>query len=123
MRMQVRARGLVLGAALFCLAPAASAVTIDWVSIGNPGNAADNTGYGAVGYAYSIDKYEVTNAQYAEFLNVKAASDPLGLYNTSMGSGFGGITSTTRRARTRRRPVRRRPRRPTAPIATTPWET
>jgi hypothetical protein len=29
---------------------------------------------------------EVTNAQYAEFLNFKAASDPLSLYNTNMGS-------------------------------------
>ena len=28
-----------------------------------------------------IGTYEVTNAQYAEFLNAKAASDPLGLYN------------------------------------------
>jgi formylglycine-generating enzyme required for sulfatase activity len=36
----------------------------------------------------------VTNAQYAEFLNAKAATDPLALYNTSMGSGLGGITRT-----------------------------
>ena len=98
--MQVRAqtlagrmaRTLAIGAALFAIAPTASAVTIDWVSVGNPGNAADTTGYGAVGYAYQIDKYEVTNAQYAEFLNAKAASDPLALYSTSMGSGTGGIT-------------------------------
>src|SRR5262249_31364567 len=39
-------------------------------------------------------KYEVTNAQYVEFLNAKAKSDPLGLYNTNMGPDvqFGGIT-------------------------------
>ena len=45
-------------------------------------------------YDYWISKYEVTNAQYAEFLNAKAASDPLGLYNTNMGidATFGGIT-------------------------------
>ena len=42
--------------------------------------------YGAVSYDYRIGTNEVTNAQYAEFLNAKAASDPLGLYNTSMGS-------------------------------------
>ena len=50
-------------------------------------------------YAYYISKYEVTNAQYAEFLNAKAASDPLGLYNASMGSDatFGGITRERRR--------------------------
>ncbi len=72
----------------------ASAVTMDWTAVGNPGNAADSTGYGAVGYAYNIGTYEVTNAQYAEFLNAKAAADPLALYNTSMGSGFGGITQS-----------------------------
>jgi formylglycine-generating enzyme required for sulfatase activity len=70
----------------------ASAVTIDWTPVGSPGNPADTTGFGAVGYAYEIGKYEVTNAQYAEFLNAKAASDPLGLYNANMGSGTGGIT-------------------------------
>ena len=41
---------------------------------------------------YRISTTEVTNAQYAEFLNAKAATDPNALYNTSMGSGFGGIT-------------------------------
>ena len=35
-------------------------------------------------YSYSIGTYEVTNAQYAEFLNAKAQSDPLGLYNPAM---------------------------------------
>jgi formylglycine-generating enzyme required for sulfatase activity len=69
----------------------ASAVSIDWVSIGDPGNAADTTGYGSVAYTYQISNYEVTNAQYAEFLNAKAVADPLELYNTEMGSGYGGI--------------------------------
>ncbi len=63
----------------------AAAVTIDWVTVGGAGNAADTTGYGAVAYSYQISKYEVTNAQYAEFLNAKAAADPLELYNTNMG--------------------------------------
>ena len=36
---------------------------------------------------------EVTNAQYAAFLNVKAATDPRGLYNVAMGTEvWGGIT-------------------------------
>ena len=91
---------LPLAAAGLLLGPAASAVNIDWVYIGNPGNPADTASNcfgascGAVSYAYQISKYEVTNAQYADFLNAKAASDPLGLYNTSMGSDatFGGIT-------------------------------
>lgn len=78
--------------------PASAAVTFNWATVGNPGNAADagNTSepnaYGAVGYTYRISKYEVTNSQYAEFLNAKAASDPLTLYSTSMSSDArGGI--------------------------------
>ena len=85
---------------LLLIALPASAVTMDWTVIGNPGNPAGNATCGgqsdqpcgSVGYAYSIGTYEVTNAQYTEFLNAKASSDPLGLYNTSMGSGYGGIT-------------------------------
>jgi hypothetical protein len=34
--------------------------TIDFVSIGNAGNAADTTGYGAVPYEYRVGKYEIT---------------------------------------------------------------
>ena len=66
------------------VASAASAVTLATVQIGDVGNAADTTGYGSVGYGYAIGTYEVTNAQYAEFLNAKAASDPLGLWSPSM---------------------------------------
>ena len=65
--------------------PAVQAVTIDWVTVGDPRNAADDTGYGDVNRAYRIGKYEVTNAQYAEFLNAVAATDTNGLYNTEMG--------------------------------------
>jgi formylglycine-generating enzyme required for sulfatase activity len=75
--------------------PTARAVNIDWVTVGDPGNACDPQGqgcFGAVGYVYRIGKYEVTNAQYTEFLNAKAAADPLDLYKFEMGSGFGGIT-------------------------------
>jgi formylglycine-generating enzyme required for sulfatase activity len=77
------------------IASSASSVTMAWTPVGNPGNAADNTGFGAVGYAYNIGTYEVTNAQYTEFLNAKAKSDPLALYNSNMGvPGYGGITRT-----------------------------
>ena len=69
-----------------------SAVTIDWVTVGGAGNADDTTGYGGVATDYRIAKYEVTNAQYAEFLNAVAGTDSYALYNTSMGSGYGGIT-------------------------------
>jgi formylglycine-generating enzyme required for sulfatase activity len=45
------------------------------VPVGNPGNQADTTGYGAVAYSYKIGKYEVTNEEYAEFLNAVAKTD------------------------------------------------
>ncbi len=80
-----------------------SAITIPTVPVGNAGNAGELSGLGAggrgpdaivggVAYEYRIGTTEVTNAQYAAFLNAKAASDPLALY--SMGGGFGGITRT-----------------------------
>jgi sulfatase modifying factor 1 len=76
------------------IASSASAVSMAWTPIGNPGNPADTvvstggtTGYGSVPYAYDIGTYDVTNAQYTEFLNAKAAiADPLGLYNQQMAS-------------------------------------
>ena len=88
---------LLLFCAMSLLAPlAASATTIPTVPVGNVGNGNDPlTGslYGGVAYAYRIGTTEVTNAQYVDFLNAKAASDPLGLYNTIMGSDVrGGIT-------------------------------
>ena len=65
---------------------------MEFVRVGNPGNAADTTGFGAVADSFQIGKYEVTNAQYAAFLNAVATADPKGLYNTSMGSNpRGGI--------------------------------
>jgi hypothetical protein len=57
----------------------AHAVTIDWVTVGDPGNAADTTGYGAVATSFQIMKFEWTNAQYVDFLN---AVDPNGTIPT-----------------------------------------
>src|SRR5262245_24122392 len=83
------------------IASSALALTMDWTPIGNPGNACDPQSqgcFGSVGYRYSIGTYEVTNAQYAEFLNAVAAVDPMGLYSSPMGNpardpvGYGGIT-------------------------------
>jgi sulfatase modifying factor 1 len=74
---------------------ASATVLIEYVTVGDAGNAADTTGYGAVSYEYQIGKYEVTNAQYAEFLNSVAATDANGLYNANMGSNArGGITQS-----------------------------
>jgi sulfatase modifying factor 1 len=75
------------GIAAFITSASAS-VTIDWVNVGNAGNAADSTSYGAVSYAYQIGKYEVTNAQYGAFLNAAAKTDSYGLYNSNM-ANFG----------------------------------
>lgn len=67
-------------------------VVLNMVDVGNAGNSPDGTGYGSVGYNYQISTYEVSNASYAEFLNAVAKSDPLSLYNPSMGSASrGGI--------------------------------
>lgn len=90
--------------------PASAVVTFDWIAIGDPGNAGDpqtacfqcgpTTSFGSVAYSYSIAKFEVTNAQYAEFLNAVADSDPNGLYSTDMGliepplPFYGGITQS-----------------------------
>jgi formylglycine-generating enzyme required for sulfatase activity len=78
----------------------AHAVSIETVPIGNPGNPADTrylgldhpNGVGSVGYKFRMGETEVNNAQYVDFLNAVAASDPYGLYSISMGSStLGGI--------------------------------
>jgi formylglycine-generating enzyme required for sulfatase activity len=85
-------------ALILSLGGPAEAVSIDWVTVGDPGNADDThgTGFGGVADIYRIGKYEVTNAQYAEFLGAVAATDTNGLYNPNMGDpssvGHGGIT-------------------------------
>ncbi len=64
------------------VSPALAVVKIDYVTVGNPGNAADPaTGsvYGAVAYQYRIAKNETTISQYVEFLNA-AAAVPAGSY-------------------------------------------
>jgi formylglycine-generating enzyme len=100
MQMRMCWRGLPMAALLFVFgfAQSVSAVTLDWTNVGNPGNACDTQAqgcFGSVGSEYRISTYEVTNAQYAEFLNAKAGSDPFALYNASMGaSAFGGITQS-----------------------------
>jgi formylglycine-generating enzyme required for sulfatase activity len=74
-------------ALLALLSPSARAVTIATVPVGSPGNAPDPaTGHGAVAYNYRIATYDVTFAQYVEFLNAKAsAADPYGLWNPNLG--------------------------------------
>jgi sulfatase modifying factor 1 len=63
-------------------------VTIDTVAVGDAGNAADSTTYGAVADVFAIGKYEVTIGQYTTFLNsvasVTSDSYIVDLWNTSM---------------------------------------
>jgi formylglycine-generating enzyme required for sulfatase activity len=63
------------------------------VLVGNAGNAADSTGFGSVASAYHIGKFEVTNTQYAAFLNAVASTDTFNLYSTMMDlDARGGIS-------------------------------
>jgi len=77
--------------------------TPDVVWVNNTGNAAYTgnnafwgaNGIGSVSYSYGIGKYEITNTQYAAFLNAVGQSNANSVYNSNMGvssSGtFGGI--------------------------------
>jgi formylglycine-generating enzyme required for sulfatase activity len=67
-------------------AVASASVVIETVHVGDPGNAPDIRYYGAgaVEYEYWIGTYEVTNAQYVEFLNAVAADDTYGVYDPEM---------------------------------------
>jgi formylglycine-generating enzyme required for sulfatase activity len=94
---------ILIGLAALLATPASATVIIDWVAVGNANNTADTpssncfaANCGSVSSNYYIDKYEVTNAQYAELLNAKAASDPFSLYNPNMGieANNGGITQS-----------------------------
>ena len=96
-------RRLHVFVALFLSLPA-RAVTIDWVAVGNANNAADTpsancwaANCGSVDHAYSISKYEVTNAQYAEFLNAVGQNGAItrALFNASMHNNpNGGIVQS-----------------------------
>jgi formylglycine-generating enzyme len=74
--------------------PPTPAAFIEMVTVGNAGNAADSTTYGAVPYEYSIGKYEVTLAQYTVFLSAVAATDSFSLYNVSMATDLNGAGIT-----------------------------
>jgi len=81
--------------ACLLLGSIASAGPIVWVTVGDPGNAADTApaGFGAVAISFQIAKYEFTNQLYTDFLNSVAATDTYSLYNPAMGSNArGGIS-------------------------------
>jgi len=87
--------GLCACVVAFLLAGTAPAIVIETVPVGNVGNTGEwsGEGYGgfgtpricgAVDYEYEIGKYEVTAAQYCDFLNAVAKTDTYGLYNPLM---------------------------------------
>ena len=88
--------GSLAQADVFSLGPGLT--NLETVAVGDAGNAADtryeSPGYGSVGYNYNIGKYEVTAAQYTDFLNAKAKTDDYELYNvfmdTELGLGWAG---------------------------------
>ena len=59
------------------------AASLQFVTVGDPGNAADTdahtAGYGSVRYVYQMGKYDVTVGQYCQFLNAVAKTDTYGL--------------------------------------------
>ena len=63
--------------------------SLEFVAVGDPGNAGDvnyygDGGKGAVSYTYQIGKYDVTTSQYCQFLKAVAATDTYGLYSVNM---------------------------------------
>jgi len=94
--MSCKCFGLAWAALLVAASLLQAELIIETVKVRNPGNGADETTYGAVAYGYGIGKYEVTNAQYCEFLNAKLPnisdpesgtvlpSDTYGLYSRNM---------------------------------------
>ncbi len=86
---------LAVLAGISLVSPAMAVVNMNWTSIGNAGNAADTSGYGAVSSAYSIGTYDVTNAQYVDFLNAKGASNSNGIYNSTMGTVGSNVSQIT----------------------------
>ena len=79
--------------------------SLSFVTVGDPGNVPDvnldayGNPLGSVGYTCQMGQYDVTAAQYCQFLNAVATqSDPYGLYNSGMAGGPGsarcGISQT-----------------------------
>jgi formylglycine-generating enzyme len=101
---RVLTTALLSRAALACvvaglIASSSEALEMEYAIVGEPNNPSEpsNTyglpNLGTVSVPFRMGRYEVTNAQYAEFLNAKAASDPYALYDGRMESDttHGGI--------------------------------
>jgi formylglycine-generating enzyme required for sulfatase activity len=68
--------------------------SLSFVTVGDPGNLPDPaTGnlYGSVPYTFQMDAYDVTVAQYVQFLNAVAKTDTYGLYDSKMATGYTSV--------------------------------
>jgi hypothetical protein len=79
--------GLLISAPLV-QADSFTGFSIDFVDIGNPGNPADNTGHGAVGYNYRIGVHEVSRAMI-EAYNTNSGGPTLTLHDMTSYGGNG----------------------------------
>ncbi len=97
-RRRSAGRVAVFALLLACFAaPSSAQPNLDFLAVGDAGNAADTTGYGAVGSTFEIGRLEFTNAQYVRFLNAvdPDGTNPDSIYNGSMGNDArGGISFT-----------------------------
>ncbi|MDX9702362.1 MAG: SUMF1/EgtB/PvdO family nonheme iron enzyme [Candidatus Auribacterota bacterium] len=96
MRLSTQIFAYMIGLLLLGISQNALSFSFDdpdyWAVVGNTGNASDiqtvwgqSMEFGSVDYTYRIGKYEITTAQYVEFLNsVASYSDPRDLYNLNM---------------------------------------
>ena len=78
----------ITGAFVMLMMPSglqAQSVDIVLSYVGFPGNAPDpTTGFGRVGYDYCIATFDITETQYATFLNAVAQTDKYKLYSPKM---------------------------------------
>jgi formylglycine-generating enzyme required for sulfatase activity len=86
---------------LFTVLIAKAQISVPLSYVGDPGNAASSQSsgrFGSVGYSYHIGTYEITNDQYAAFLNAVASIDTNEVWNSGMKisrSGANGSYSYT----------------------------
>jgi formylglycine-generating enzyme required for sulfatase activity len=71
----------------------AGETSLQFVTVGDPGNAPDTNGLGSVPYTFQMGQTDITVAEYVAFLNGVAKTDPYGLYNPSMSPGSLGLGS------------------------------
>jgi formylglycine-generating enzyme required for sulfatase activity len=93
-RSEVLSAGAFLAVMLLTAGTVQATITIDTVTVGDPGNAGELSGAqygparicGAVSYTYNIGEYDVTAGQYTAFLNAVGGVDTYSLYNPDMSS-------------------------------------